>query len=1037
MTAPGSFTAAVLQRLRETADLVRAGWLADSWRRVEGPGRDSYEMTRIETVGPRSAFVPALELERSTAITLAADLRFPESIGGVPLEGDDLELTLWSLFPIDVHHDERELFTDSGPSVAAGPALFKVLSGINTSGSNGKLTVRVHAAESFPYSSWVWFAFTTPRLRARFEQLDIAWAQLYLADVLAGTAEERKAVESAALLVPDDLTTADDLGLDESLRAMAEALGSVRHRVHELEVHAIGHSHIDMNWLWTWPDTLEVIRRDFRSVVSMMDDYPEMTFTHSQAATYEVIKDNEPELFERVQEHVRSGRWELATAQWVEGDTNMASAEGTARQLLEGVRFSERELGARPVVFFAPDTFGHAGNLPQAAASAGVRYYYHHRGNPGVVNDRLWPAYWWEGDDGSRVLALSTPSYSGHITAGEVARAAVEMGHRHGHQHALLFYGVGDHGGGPTRESLDTLGRLRSTPGLPTVACSTVAAFGSRIVASGARLPVHKGESPTVFEGCYTTHADTKRFNRVGESILTTAETLAAMAGLDAEEELSKAWRSVCFHQFHDILDGSAIHDVYEDQARDFAEIEAVAARVSEEALGVLRHGSAPGSVAVTNPLAWDRQDVVTVSVGLPPSDGAAWMRADDGRLVAAQHTSEGICFVAEVPAFATTTYALTDAPGTETGDLRVGDHVGELYYEVETPHFLARVRRDCGVITSLRDKRVNRDLVAYGMPKLVPTDGARPELALNVLQLLDEGAHGMSSWDMAEVHTETSLLRGATTEVIESGPVRIVLEVTRTIRSSTIRQRVTFYRDLARIDFTTAIDWDEPGGPEIGIPNLKVAFTGNLRRPEAWFETPFGAVRRETDGQEVPALRWAALGGEGYGFAVLNDAKYGHDALGSRLRVSLVRTAYDPDPASDLGAHQISYSLVPFVGDWRSAALAQLGAGFNQPLLATKITDASPDIEHDPGWRPTIVADGSIIVSTMKTAGHGSRRVIRMYEGTGRPSVARVDGIPAGAAVWDATIVEDSVEALDVVDGRASVSFAPWQIRTLVIDLS
>ena len=354
---------------------------------------------------------------------------------------------------------------------------------------------------------WFNVHFTTPGLRARFELLDVAWAELAWAQALAATGEEQAAVLRAAAQIPENLA-----GFDESsLARMESELALLASKAARHNVHVIGHSHIDMNWLWTWADTDNVIYRDFKSVLALMDDYPELTFTHSQPATYENIRQQAPELFARVVEFIKQGRWEPATLTWVEGDTNMASGEAMARQLLESVRYSRQQLGADPSTFLAPDTFGHAGNLPQLAASAGAVRYYHHRCNPGQAD--LWPAYWWEGQDGTRLLAISTPSYNGDIRARDLVETALHS-LKHGQADSLHFHGIGDHGGGPARQNLDALRRFQKHPLLPAACCSTLARYTQKLLEAGTALPVQRGESSTIFEGCYTTHADIKRYNR-------------------------------------------------------------------------------------------------------------------------------------------------------------------------------------------------------------------------------------------------------------------------------------------------------------------------------------------------------------------------------------------------------------------------------------------------------------------------------------------------------------------------------------------
>ncbi|MBI2940976.1 MAG: alpha-mannosidase [Chloroflexi bacterium] len=1041
-----------LARLRAAADQTNDAWPAMRWDKVAGPGPESLELAS-------SGMFSGLALEPGVDLTLRSQLDLPSRLAGVSLVGDPLELSIFSLYPMDLWWNHQAVFSDDRPPVAAGPALVEVIRALRP-GDNGELVARVRVPNN-QMTSWFRLRFTTPGLRARFDLLDTLWAELALADALATSIEERKLVERAAELVPQELIAEDGDSLAVALRRMEDCLAPLSAPAAGLTVHVIGHSHIDMNWLWTWPDTVEVIRRDFKSVLSLMDDYPEMTFTHSQPATYEVIRQLEPALFARVLEQIRRGRWEPATMTWVEGDGNMASGEATARQLLEGVTFSREVLGARPSTFLAPDTFGHAGNLPQLAASAGAARYYHHRCNPGQADQ--WPAYWWEGQDGTRILAISTSTYNGAIRARDLAEAAMHA-RRHGLSASLHFHGIGDHGGGPARHNLDALRRFQQRPLLPTARCSTLDAYARAILDSGAVLPTRRGESSTIFEGCYTTHADTKRYNRHGENLLCTADTLAALAGQDPGDELREAWRTVLFNQFHDILDGSAIHEAYEKNAEDFVAVVATARATVDGALSVLERGIEPGHIAVTNPLGWEREDWVEVPV--PIERDAVWLIGDQGHRTVGQRTADGLGFVARVPAFGTVSYrvqpdggpdplaavpepnpsqeseALRAEPCYAPTDARRASMLSSVadeppYLRIETAVFRIYLRRDSGILVSFYDKRVGRELIGYGMRRGSDyLDTARADLAFNVLQIADEHPHGMAAWHLDEVHAETSLLRGAATRVIEAGPARLVVEVCHQVRQSSVVQRIIFYRDLARVDLQTALDWQEIGGAQAGIPNLKVAFTAHLPECEAWFETPFAAVRRPSDGQEVPALRWADVGGDEYGIALLNDSKYGYDALGTRLRLTLVRGAYSPDAISDVGQHSVVYSLVPHPGSWRDAGIPRLATGLNQPLLAREVAADAPASRGENGttWRPIAVGAPSVLIACLKMSHDRTGRVIRLYESAGRAGEAEVRGLPAGARVWETSVVEDCLRELPVQGEAVRLAFGPWQVRTVLV---
>lgn len=1025
--------AAALARLHAAAAQTRAGWTPTAWKSADG---STLRMVASSFQNDPFSVFQGLRVRPGEHVRLACHLDLPANVAGVDIEGEPLDVVLNSLYPTHAFVSERRVFADEGVPVAAGPAQIRLVDSVCV-GDNGELELHIRIPDHQTYDSWVAaLNFTTPGLRARFDLLDTAWAQLLLADRFATDAEERATIEEVAVLIPSDVIGADGAAVERAVGRLVDALPDVGERIRAVRVHCVGHSHIDLAWLWRWADTVEVIRRDVRSVLEMMDDYPEMCFTHSQPAGYEVVQTQEPQLFEKIVEYVATGRWEAATMQWVEGDVNLASGEAQCRQLLEGVHWTEDHLGRRPEVFLAPDTFGHAGNLPQLARSAGARVYYHHRGNPGVVGGgRLTPAYWWEGDDGTRVLAISTPAYLGHVTVGDIARAALHQGVEHGHATVLHFYGVGDHGGGPTRRSLDSLRRLQQTPLMPTVFCSTLTQFADEI--SSAPLPVHRGESKTVFEGSYTTHADTKLYNRDGENTLTCAETLSVLAGIDCTHDLAGAWRKVLFNQFHDILGGSAIHEVYEDSKRQFEEASAVARDVTGRALDVLTAHCAPGEIAVTNPLGFERTDVVVVR-GLE-GRGAAWVEREGHRTVG-QYADEGFVFLARVPPFATVAYRVGEPAATEPA-IQVVDDVtsplaGAPFLLVDTPLYAAGVRRDSGVIGSFFDKHAGREVVGYGHGRPPAMEQVRSDLAWNVVQLVDEHPHAMSAWSLDEVHREQSLLRAGSLRCVEQGPVRAVFEAKHAFRDSQLTMRLYFYADLMRIDVRAAIDWQEVGSPTVGVPGLKVSFGSRLDECEAWFETPFGAARRPSDGMETPALRWADVGGRDYGVAVLNDSKYGYDALGTRLRLTLLRSAYDPDAISDAGAHEVSWAALPHVGDWRSANVVAHAAGFNQPLIVRLVGEPSGALASGfREFRPRVDGAPSVHVACMKHAHRGTGKVIRLYESAGKPATATVTGLPADATVTEVDVTERVVRPVATRDGNAIVTFRPHQVLSLMVD--
>lgn len=1027
MFAPRGPLENALTRLRTAADEAQRGWYPRSWG--NGELRLLMQPSDIPLLAGGVALAD-LPLEASKECVLTTRLHLPERVAGVPVDGQRLVATVCGYYPMDVAANGRSVLHDDLPVVACGPASVELLEAAHP-GDNGDLIVRVLPPTYQISNRELYFSFTTPALWARFLTLDTAWAELRLAAELAATDAEHKAVEMAATTVPPGLLELSETGLASVAEALERELDPLTEKVRGVRVHAIGHSHIDLEWQWTWDDTREVIKRDVRSALALMDEFADMTFTHSQPASYEVLRQEAPDLFARVCDRIAEGRWEPATMQWVEGDVNLASGEAQVRQLLEGVTYTRDHLGVRPKVHLAPDTFGHTGNLPQLSVGAGAKIYYHHRGNPGQASGgSIWPAYWWRGVDGTRLLAVSSPLYLGPLTPGRVVRDAIAAIGASELSCLTYFYGVGDHGGGPTRRDLETLHHMQASACLPSIWCSTLEAFADEVLASGRPLPEHQGESPTIFEGCYVSHADAKHYNRAAENELVMAESLATLAGDDRHRQIASAWRSTLFHQFHDILCGSAIREAYDLTYEDYARTRAVAQEVSDQALDALEEHLPAGAIAVTNPLGITYQGIAHVTDLAGTEDLV--LIDEDGKPVPAQRSADGLRFPVRIPAFATPGYRV-GAQAPAVSQISVTDD-GSRFVTVDTPHFFAMIRRDCGVITTLFDKRLEQELVGYNIARAVNCEQVRPDLGLGVLQIVDERPHGMSSWVIDEVYREQSLIDGGDLVLKEVGPVRVVLETAQRVRSSTITKRVIFYAHLARIDIELEVDWQEPGSEQAGIPNLALAFTTRQRRAQAWYETPFAAAERPADGLVVPALRWVDVSGDSFGLAVLNDSKYGFDALGPRLRAHLVRTSYSPDPLSDQGrVDHSSFAIVPHAGRWSDASIPQLAMCFNTPLAGRVAKQKS--VQPPSRWRPRLAADGTVIISAFKFshAGDGSR-VIRMYESAGQQVVTRLEGLPDDCLVYEASPTEEIHHRLPTHGGALELGFRPFQVRTLVI---
>ena len=1023
-----------LQQLEAASLQAESGWLARRWISRADDGTEHAAIMNIETYHLRQVGVfETFKVEADLGVELELELELPASINGVSIVGEALQLTINSLRPIDIFVDGDRVFGDAIPVVASGPALIDVVPSI-TAGHNGRLMLRVLPTPVALDGDWgrtgITIQFTTARLRERWHLLDLALARLELAQQFARSDAERAAVRSFAGAVPNDISSAptDELAQLLAGESVLESLAWLDTALAAFRIHCIGHSHIDLAWLWTYDDTREVIFRDMRSVVGLFADYPEFRFTHSQARGYAEIEESHPELFGTLTALIEQGRLEPATMQWVESDINIPSGMAQTRQLIEGVKYSREKLGVSPKVFLAPDTFGQNGNLPQMARDAGAEVYYHHRANPGFADvGSHWQAYWWEGDDGTRLLAVGTAIYLGPVTASRLARDLITLGVGNGVTEICYFYGVGDHGGGPTRADLDTIRAVGSATGFPAVQCSTVMDYVAALLATEPDLPVVKGESDHVFEGTYVTRVDAKRMNRSSENALVEAETLVALAGIGAADELSKAWRGILHHQFHDILGGSAVAAAYLDQRRDAEHAARCASDLRSRAMSVLTTQGSSDQIVATNSTGFDRRDLITVTHAI--LDGRTGIESSDGTPIPAQVTSNGdLVFVAELAAFGSAEFRLTDTALVQPPQIHLTPSTQNGQLDIESPFFSAQLRLSSGIITSLLSKSM--DAVVVGRGSLSPESlrQLRPELGFGALVLTHEMPHPMTSWVIDDVDSERVLLVGASTEITENGPVRVVLSTVHSFGASSATVRTVFYTDLPWIDYEVELDWAEVGSPTLGVPGLAVSFGSRLRSPELWVETPFSATQREPDGYLGSMLRWADLGSADGGIAVANDSKYGVDALGPRLRIPLVRSAYDPEGQGEADGIEVTrLRVLPHSGSWKQAGIVAMAAGLNSPILVASHAKLPYDGQT---VRPRLDS-GSAVIAGLRADDDGI--LLKLYEATGEDGQVIIGGLRPNSIVEVCDLLGAPRSSLQIDElGRLTLSLRGFEIVTL-----
>jgi len=680
------------------------------------------------------------------------------------------------------------------------------------------------------------------------------------------------------------LARGDQPAFAASVLHAREQLAPLAKVAKQYTLYLVGHAHIDMNWLWLWPETVEVCRATWTQVVQSMDEFPGFRFSQSQPQVYRAIQEQYPDLFAQMRQRIAEGRWELTGGTWVECDMNMPSGEALVRQCLLSREYDRQTFGRVPGIGWSPDTFGHAWTVPQILADCGLRNYYFMRAGNGL------PLFWWQGPDGSRLLAYTTDNYNERI-ARHLQLVPLRLEPQAKVKDAMVVYGVGDHGGGPTREDIENALRLSESPAFPNVRFATTSEFYDSVRKQNPDLPVVADELNFIFERCYTTHADIKRENRELEYTIPAAETLAAMAGRCGASypavDFEQAWRNTCFNQFHDVLCGTAIAASYEYSKGLYEEALGAARRALDGAADALLAQTdtrGPGdAIAVYNALGWLRTDYAEAEVKTPAKPAAIDLRGPDGKPVAAQiieTRADGQAWVTRfgfiarnVPAVG---YAVYHArPGSAAAFSLVaqpskaanGRSLGRLHHDqkglANDRRSLGRLRhdqKDLAILTSARYD-LGVDLASGQITRLVDRSLQRnlvpPGKALDVLQAHLEEPNGMSAWTIGHVAKVIDLSQASDVRVVERGPVRATIEVKHPFRQSSFVQRIRLYEGVDRLDFDLTADWREIGTGEQGGVMMKVAFPLALDNPRATFEIPFGAIERAPNGAEVPAQKW------------------------------------------------------------------------------------------------------------------------------------------------------------------------------------
>ncbi|MFB6150735.1 MAG: alpha-mannosidase [Haloarculaceae archaeon] len=843
----------------------------------------------------------------------------------------------------------------------------------------------------------------------------------------------------------------------EPLRAVEEEITS---DLTGHDVTAVGHAHIDLAWLWPWSETVRKCGRSFSNVLRLLDEYPEFTFTQSQPHLYEWVRNRYPEQFDAIRERVDEGRWHPEGALWVESDVNNVGSEALARQFLYGKRYFREEFDADPEVAFIPDVFGYSPGLPGVARAADCPYFLTQKMSWSEVNDFPHSTFRWEGIDGSELLAHFPPAdtYNGEMTVDEVTESVYGDAQNDVADDRAYLVGIGDGGGGPTREMVERSRVLDDVEALPDIEWGSLAGLFDRLAGDWDEYPVWSGELYLEkHRATLTTQARTKRNNREGEHALAEAELWSSLALALADEpyphdDLESAWKVLLFNQFHDVLPGSSVTDVYTDADRDYERVFDAAADAREAALDALV-GLTDRSdrLCLTNPLSWSRRPTATVpaaDVALGADDADAG--ADDALVAvpdgaATDGDADGSGDAAEsggpgdppdpLPVQRTTAGPADDVPegedalvvdgpavpalGATTAAVRAAEDPVDDPFEASTERLsngLVTVTFEDDGTVSVYDEEAERAVLDEPGNRLVS---------------YRDQPRAFDAWDVEEdVYAVGDQLPAPESTVVESGPVRATVRQRRRFGDSELVQDVSLSRGSKRVEFRTRVEWREDER------FLKAHFPAAVHARSATYETHFGHHERPThDNTDWDRARheeacgaWVDVSEPGYGVAVLNDCKYGCHVDGTDVSLSLLRAPNYPDPGADRGTHEFTYALLPHTGG--PAAVARAADELNAPtraLPAAEPTEIAP-VDVDPG---------NVVVEAVKRAeDRPDGLVVRLYESAGRRADATVSfGFPVADAA-ETNLVEDRERDLDAENGTVELEFDPFEIRTIEIGL-
>lgn len=818
-------------------------------------------------------------------------------------------------------------------------------------------------------------------------------------------------------------------GSETFYNSAKEAYTYLEHRLDgrgkpDVNVTLLGHTHIDVAWLWRLRHTREKAARSFSTVNRLMDRYDHYNFLQTQAQLYEYIKTDYPQIYELIKERVAQGRWEPSGSMWVECDCNVASGESIIRQILVGKNFFKKEFGYDNDFLWLPDVFGYSWAMPQILKKSGIDTFMTTKISWNDTNRMPYDTFLWRGIDGTEVTThfiTTTDSGSSYYTYnGDTSPRSVKgvwdnYSNKDLNKDLIISYGYGDGGGGPNRDMIETAACLNKIPGLPRVTFESGTQYFNRLNRTlkenpmDGYIPVWDGELYLEFHrGTYTSQAYNKKMNRKMEYALRNIEiesviSSAFLKGSYDYDSILEAWKIVLCHQFHDILPGSSIHEVYEDSHVEYEKAKAILKQVSDKNAEMI-YQREENSYTVFNNSNWERDTFVKIA----QVDNKVFTDKDGQVLPTIWKDKEAYIQVKGLPPFAYKTIYQSDK------ECCLETSINES--EVETQFYIISWN-EAGQLTGIYDKEAQREVLPKGK-------------CANVLQVFEDKPRCFDAWEMeSTLDLKKEIITNCTDIRVTKNVIGIFVSFTWKYHDSVINQTMCLYNEKKRIDFKTNIDWQQHQ------KLLKTAFPVDIRAVDARFDIQNGNIRRpitcnnswEAAKFEVAAHKWVDLWETGYGMAVLNDCKYGHDIKEDTIRLTLLKSAIDPDYSADTGSHEFIYSILPHHKEWYESKIEQEAFDLNNPLEGVKgqsfITDTSLfSFSYD-----------HIVVDAIKRAENSEDIVIRFHEYAGARGSVKITTKLNNIHSWCESNLMEEPQG-EFVTSPIEVSIKPYEIKTILI---